>query len=190
MWAPNIHFKEPNPDIPALLDGRVRVVTEPLPIKGGIVGVNSFGFGGSNVHMILRPPGPVAAPQGTKPPLAVPRLLQACGRTEEAVNELVRKARDNANNAGFLSILNDISTVPAASMPYRGYALIGSEADALEVQQAQATSRPLWYICSGEDCQTRSRISRDDTGAAGGVGEHSEEGRCCYTLKHLLLRLS
>nr|XP_023678449.1 fatty acid synthase isoform X2 [Paramormyrops kingsleyae] len=153
MWAPNIHFKEPNPDIPALLDGRVRVVTEPLPVKGGIVGINSFGFGGSNVHLILRPAGPVAAPQDTKPPLAVPRLLQVCGRTEEAVNELVRKARDNASNAGFLSILNDISTVPTASMPYRGYALIGSEADAMEVQQAQAASRPLWYICSGMGTQ-------------------------------------
>nr|XP_006635198.2 PREDICTED: fatty acid synthase isoform X1 [Lepisosteus oculatus] len=152
VWAPNIHYNTPNPDIPALTDGRVRVVSEPLPIKGGIVGINSFGFGGSNVHVILRPPGAPSQPRPLPAP-EVPWLVQACGRTEEAVSTFIQKAKGHRGNASFLSMLNEVSGVPTASMPCRGYALVGSQADIMEIQQAQATPRPLWYICSGMGTQ-------------------------------------
>jgi len=48
----NLHYKSPNPDIPALSDGRFKVVDRNTPWEGGIVGINSFGFGGSNVRII------------------------------------------------------------------------------------------------------------------------------------------
>ena len=51
---PNLHFNTPNPDIPALVDGRLKVVTERTPWNGGCVAINSFGFGGANVHVILK----------------------------------------------------------------------------------------------------------------------------------------
>ena len=56
---PSLHFKEPNPniDFEAL---KLRVVTkaEPFPATGGIrlAGVNSFGFGGANAHVLLAEP--------------------------------------------------------------------------------------------------------------------------------------
>lgn len=148
VWAPNLHFSSPNPDIPALTDGRVQVVKQPIPIRGGIVGINSFGFGGSNVHVILRPAEKPA--DLTIPPRMVPRLLQACGRTEAAVTTILQKGREHTADDSFLSLLNEVSEVPTASMPYRGYALVGSAIDFMEVQQVQASTRPLWYICSGE----------------------------------------
>ncbi|XP_070708258.1 fatty acid synthase [Pempheris klunzingeri] len=151
VWAPNLHFNSPNPDIPALTDGRVQVVDRPIPIRGGIVGINSFGFGGSNVHVILRPAEKSAA--ATPEPRTIPRVLQACGRTEAAVNAMLQKGKELATDDGFLSLLNEVSGVPAASMPYRGYALIGSQSDVMEVQQVQASARPLWYICSGMGTQ-------------------------------------
>lgn len=148
VWAPNLHFSSPNPDIPALNDGRVQVVDKPIPIRGGIIGINSFGFGGSNVHVILRP---AEKPADTTAPLrTVPRVLQACGRTKAAVNVMLQKGKEHAADDSFLSLLNEVSGAPTASMPYRGYALIGSQSDVMEVQQVQATTRPLWYICSGE----------------------------------------
>ncbi|XP_042339249.1 fatty acid synthase-like [Plectropomus leopardus] len=148
LWAPNLHFKCPNPDIPALIDGRVQVVDRPIPIRGGIVGINSFGFGGSNVHVILRPAEKHSDTNAS--PRMVPRVLQACGRTEAAVRAVLQKGKKHSSDENFLSLLNEVSGVPTASMPYRGYALIGSPSDVLEVQQVQATARPLWYICSGE----------------------------------------
>ncbi|XP_056626779.1 fatty acid synthase [Triplophysa dalaica] len=151
VWAPNIHFHDPNTDIPALTDGRLRVVTEPIPVRGGIVGINSFGFGGSNVHVILSPHGSKALDQTTPP--VVPRLVQASGRTEEAVNTLLNKAQEQKENPSFLSLLNEVSGVPTAGMPYRGYAVIGAQGEVREVQQTQGTPRPLWYICSGMGTQ-------------------------------------
>lgn len=51
---PNLHYTEPNPDIPGLNDNRLKVVTEKTEIADGIIGVNSFGFGGANTHVVLK----------------------------------------------------------------------------------------------------------------------------------------
>lgn len=45
---PNLHFKNPRKDIPALIEGRLKVCTELTPIPGNLIAVNSFGFGGAN----------------------------------------------------------------------------------------------------------------------------------------------
>ncbi|XP_013881248.1 fatty acid synthase [Austrofundulus limnaeus] len=148
VWAPNLHYHDPNPDIPALTNGQVQVVDRPLRVRGGIVGINSFGFGGSNVHVILRPAAKAA---NSNPPRMVPRLLQACGRTETAVNTILQKGKEHSTDDSFLSLLNGVSGAP--SMPYRGYTLLGAQSDISEVQMGQAAVRPLWYICSGMGTQ-------------------------------------
>lgn len=150
VWAPNLHFNTPNPDIPALTDGRVRVVDQPIPIRGGIVGINSFGFGGSNVHVILRPAERLALCPSQR---SHPRMLQACGRTEAAVNAILASREEHAADDSFLSLLNEVSSTSPAIMPYRGYAVVGSQNNVTEVQQVGAAARPLWYVCSGMGTQ-------------------------------------
>ncbi|KAM4715440.1 fatty acid synthase isoform 2-T2 [Anableps anableps] len=150
VWAPNLNFNHPNPDIPALTDGRVQVVDRPIPVRGGIVGINSFGFGGSNVHVILRPAG---KPTSSPGPRTVPRMLPVCGRTEAAVNVVIQKGKEHSTDESFLSLLSRVSEIPAASMPYRGYVLLDSQNDIKEVQMVQPSARPLWYICSGMGTQ-------------------------------------
>ncbi|XP_068199679.1 fatty acid synthase [Antennarius striatus] len=151
VWAPNLHFHCPNPDITALIDGRVKVVDQPIPIKGGIVGINSFGFGGSNVHIILRPAKKQA--EVTAAPRTVPKLLQVCGRTEPALKALFQNGKEHNADESFLSLLNEVSGIPTVSMPYRGYTLIGAQSDIMDIQQVQTATRPLWYICSGMGTQ-------------------------------------
>ncbi|XP_064351418.1 fatty acid synthase [Camelus dromedarius] len=153
LWAPNLHFHSPNPKIPALQDRRLQVVDRPLPIRGGNVGINSFGFGGSNVHVILQPnsqPPPPPAPH-----TALPRLLQASGRTLEAVQALLEQGLRHRQNLAFVSMLNDIAAAPPAAMPFRGYAVLGGEGSPQDVQQVPAGQRPLWFICSGMGAQWR-----------------------------------
>ncbi|NXI49651.1 FAS synthase, partial [Chloroceryle aenea] len=150
LWAPNIHFNAPNPDIPALQDGSLKVVSEPTPVKGGLVAVNSFGFGGANAHVILRPNKKRYQPLETS---NMPRLVQVCGRTQEAVETLIQESRKRKECNPFISLINEISALPVSSMPYRGYTLVGTESDIKEVQQVQASGRPLWYICSGMGTQ-------------------------------------
>ncbi len=56
ILPPSLHFTDPNPDIPFEELG-LRVVTEPenLP-RPTYAGVNSFGFGGANAHVVLGSP--------------------------------------------------------------------------------------------------------------------------------------
>ncbi|ERE67869.1 fatty acid synthase [Cricetulus griseus] len=153
VWAPNLHFHNPNPEIPALLDGRLQVVDRPLPVRGGNVGINSFGFGGANVHVILQPntqQAPAPAPHA-----ALPHLLHASGRTAEAVQGLLEQGRKHSQDMAFVSMLNDIAATPTAAMPFRGYTVLGVEGDVQEVQQVPASKRPLWFICSGMGTQWR-----------------------------------
>ncbi|NXG73396.1 FAS synthase, partial [Baryphthengus martii] len=150
LWAPNLHFSTPHEDIPALKDGSLKVVCKPTPVKGGLAGINSFGFGGANAHVILRPNENRYQPVKT---CNTPRLVQICGRTQEAVEILIQESRKHGECRPFISLLNDISTIPVSSMPYRGYTLVGTESDIKEVQQVQASGRPLWYICSGMGTQ-------------------------------------
>ncbi|NXU42098.1 FAS synthase, partial [Drymodes brunneopygia] len=150
VWAPNLHFNTPNPDIPALQDGSMEVVCKPTPVKGGLVGINSFGFGGANAHVILKPNKNKCQPLET---CNMPRLVQISGRTQEAVETLIQESRKHGGCSPFVSLLSDISAVPVSSMPYRGYTLVGTESDIKEVQQVQASGRPLWYICSGMGTQ-------------------------------------
>lgn len=148
IWAPNLHFHSPNPNIPALQDGRLQVVTEPLPVRGGNVAMNSFGFGGSNVHVILQPN--LHLPPAPAPPTALPRLLLASGRTAEGVQGLLEQGQQHTQDVAFVNMLNDIAAMPLAAMPFRGYAVLGGQGGGPEVQQVPPGQRPLWFICSGE----------------------------------------
>jgi acyl transferase domain-containing protein/NADPH:quinone reductase-like Zn-dependent oxidoreductase/acyl carrier protein len=53
---PSLHFLSPNPNIDFAADNlRVPVTSEPWPEQSrpGVAGVSSFGFGGTNVHVVL-----------------------------------------------------------------------------------------------------------------------------------------
>jgi acyl transferase domain-containing protein/NADPH:quinone reductase-like Zn-dependent oxidoreductase/acyl carrier protein/short-subunit dehydrogenase len=63
----SLHFEDPNPRID-FGGWNLRVVTEQTPLdpaKRLVIGVNSFGFGGANAHVVLES-APEAAPAGTR----------------------------------------------------------------------------------------------------------------------------
>src|ERR1700751_3414470 len=62
---PSLHFQSPNPNIDlAALKLRVPTALEPFPKTDGerIVGINSFGFGGANAHVLLAEPPACSLP--------------------------------------------------------------------------------------------------------------------------------
>ncbi len=91
-----IHLSNPNPNIP-FQDWNLKVVTQTtaLPSAGRIViGVNSFGFGGSNAHAILENPfAKVSAlrPRRSEefPPVRIPLFLS--GKSESALKFMARQ---------------------------------------------------------------------------------------------------
>lgn len=89
---PNINFKTPKQEIKSLIDGRIKVVTDPTPWKGGYAGVNSFGFGGANAHVLLKSNTKEKINKGA-PKDDLPRLVVVSGRTDEAVSTILSDVR-------------------------------------------------------------------------------------------------
>jgi acyl transferase domain-containing protein/thioesterase domain-containing protein/NAD(P)-dependent dehydrogenase (short-subunit alcohol dehydrogenase family)/acyl carrier protein len=85
---PSLHFKKPNPRIDfKKLNLRVVSRLQPFPRNAGplLAGVNSFGFGGANAHVILQ-----ATPAGTQKTANAARsgrpfILPISGHTREAL---------------------------------------------------------------------------------------------------------
>jgi len=91
----HLHLNEPNPHIPwDELD--LRVTTQPVPWPAGesrrIAGVSSFGFSGTNAHVVLEEPPDEPAPEGAAGPVRerAHRLLVLSGRTAGALHQSAR----------------------------------------------------------------------------------------------------
>lgn len=84
----NLHFDTPNPKID--FDGwNLSVVTEPVALPDReeplVFGVNSFGFGGTNAHVVLQE---YRAPEKVEPAVETPDLLVLSGNSENALRDL------------------------------------------------------------------------------------------------------
>lgn len=88
LIPPNINFKSPMKGVTCFDEGKVEVVTEPTPWNGGYVGINSFGFGGANAHVLLKSYAKEKVNNGA-PSDDLPRLVVVSGRTQEAVETLL-----------------------------------------------------------------------------------------------------
>ena len=102
VLPPSINFDEPNPDI-EFDELNLAVCTEPTPLSRGdgprYAGVNSFGFGGTNAHVILGD-----APPRTKRAKASVHssdLFALSAATEPALRDLARRYADRLGAASF-----------------------------------------------------------------------------------------
>lgn len=141
---PNLHFNTPNPDIIGLQDGTLKVVVEPTQFNGGYVGLSSFGFGGSNVHVILKPYHSSAEAL----PSEIPKLLVCSGRTKEAVEANLQYLSANVKESPVSILANHVAHSPLQSMSFRGYNLLSVEGEGTtEVKKLSgSSSRPVWYV--------------------------------------------
>ena len=148
---PSLHFSEPNPHIP-FDDLRLRVPRglEPWPSLEGppLTGVSSFGFGGSNAHIVLegvdRPaaPSPEVEPAGTE-------LIPLSARSPESLVELARSFREFLESSASPP-LRDIAASAATRRGHHDHRialLVGSKEraiDGLDAFLAGETSPGLW----------------------------------------------
>ncbi|MCC8246313.1 type I polyketide synthase [Saccharothrix luteola] len=86
LIPPSLHADPPNPDIDFTGLG-LAVVTAPRPIPGDdriVAGVNSFGFGGANAHVVLASP---PAPEPVEPQGDDPRPVLVSASSPEALEQ-------------------------------------------------------------------------------------------------------
>ncbi|KAJ8958993.1 hypothetical protein NQ317_011721 [Molorchus minor] len=150
---PNINFKHPQEAIRGLIEGRLKVVTDKIPFEDdrGLIGVNSFGFGGGNCHVLLQAKTKKKVNQGL-PRDNLPRLVCVSGRTEEAVTSVCDEISENVLDVEHIRLLHDVFSKNIKTHIYRGYILVsksGELARSVRWSPEAETSRPL-YIAFGE----------------------------------------
>ncbi|XP_078483822.1 fatty acid synthase-like [Ciona intestinalis] len=146
----NLHFKQPNPEIKGLLENRLKIVTENTKLPKTItVGLNSFGFGGTNVHVILR------SSEQDKPTNKIkqPTIALLTGRTENGIKEKLEYF-SNCPISRF-SMINKLAEVATSKHPYRGYIIKKGENDTEPIANFERAKSPrdIWFICTGMGSQ-------------------------------------
>lgn len=151
---PNLHFDFPNPQIPSLVENRLSVVTKATPLPtDAIVGLNSFGFGGSISHTLLQGESGCPPVETEKVALAYP----VSSRTPEGLEKLMDYVSAHYSNKDLLHLLYP-STHHEAD---RGYLLWNKDGRVEKVRSATETKkRPVWFIFAGMGTQW-SGIGKD-----------------------------
>ncbi|XP_037286488.2 fatty acid synthase [Rhipicephalus microplus] len=156
--AANINFDEPDPAMPSLHDGRIKVVDRPTPFDGGMIGISSQGIGGANAHAILDSnPGPHAESLPRQKPY-LPRLIIMSGRSKEALMQTLNRIETEGPypDSGY-ALLNRIGQRSVKQFPYRGFAIVPVDDVNREVvkvlERARPEKRPIWFVFNGVGCQ-------------------------------------
>lgn len=96
-------------------------MTEKTPFPRGIIGINSFGFGGSNTHVILKP---AMHEKKEAPTVDYMKIVTYSGRTTEAVLSILDAVAEDPDNVYFQQLLANQANMPARDTPYRGYLIM------------------------------------------------------------------
>ncbi|XP_025263301.1 fatty acid synthase-like isoform X3 [Camponotus floridanus] len=151
---PHINYTSPRDDIDALVNGAIHVVTEAIPLKNGYIGINSFGFGGSNAHMLLEWNTKQKVNNAT-PDNGLSRLVILSGRTEESVNSFLNDVANHSTDVEYIRLLHDIYAYNIEDHPWRGYIILNNlqQNSIKEIQNNGNVKRPIWFIFSALGAQ-------------------------------------
>ncbi|MCB1290721.1 type I polyketide synthase [Mycolicibacterium sp.] len=153
----HLNFRNPSPHIPWDRIA-VRVVDEPVAWERGerprIAGVSSFGFSGTNAHVIIEEapaPSPTAAPAASDPPSF--RVLPLSARTPAALGQTAASYRDWLSAHPEASLADVCLTAGAgrAHFERRAALVVNSLESARELLDALADDLPAPGLVRG-DC--------------------------------------
>jgi acyl transferase domain-containing protein len=154
---PNLHFENPNPKIPFdELPVRVPTVVESWPETGGkaLAGVNSFGFGGTNAHVVLEEaPRAAAEPPNTADEPGKAVVFPISARSPEALDAMARRIRDFGRDASGNGIrFADMFLTAAFRRSHHDHRLAivaGSTRELANLLEAHLQGEPRSAVASG-----------------------------------------
>uniref|UniRef100_A0A182XBL3 Fatty acid synthase n=1 Tax=Anopheles quadriannulatus TaxID=34691 RepID=A0A182XBL3_ANOQN len=158
LIPPNINFREIRRDIPSLVEGRLKVVSETEPLDGPLIAVNSFGFGGANAHALLYGNTKEKVNHGL-PTDNLPRLITWSGRTEEAIDAVLTDMSNRHLDAEYVALLHNVQSESIPGNVFRGYGLYAKDGTenaiclGRDTQHYTGLKRPLVWVFSGMGSQ-------------------------------------
>ncbi|MEL6710182.1 MAG: type I polyketide synthase [Pseudomonadota bacterium] len=133
---PNLHFAEPSPHIDW---DRLQVPTRPVAWTAPerIAGISSFGFTGTNAHLILASaPQEPTQPEAASAPLTH-HILPLSARSPAALRELARRHADDLTRRPEISLADRCTTAGIGRKHWRyRYAFVGTTSAAIQTQLA------------------------------------------------------
>ena len=160
---PSLHFETPNPAIDfAGLKLQVQTHLEPFPQPGeaAVVGVSSFGFGGTNAHVVL-----AEAPQAPPPPRFGRQLplqpVALSARTPEALQQLAaaHAAQLQAAPQEHLANLAASANQHRSHFRHRAVCLASSGEELQRQLQALAQGEPCGGLICGQASQRPGKVA-------------------------------
>lgn len=121
--VPTLHYDSPNPKIPFdKFNIQVQTELEPWPAKEGeaLAGVSSFGFGGTNAHVILKDYR--HSEETVNEAVDIPVMVPLSARSDAGLRALVEAVRNFADQEGERLNINDLAqsaSMKRAHLPVR-----------------------------------------------------------------------
>jgi myxalamid-type polyketide synthase MxaE and MxaD len=160
---PSLHFEKPNPHIPFdELPLRVQTTLSPWPADSdpALAGVSSFGFGGTNVHVVLEeaPPRNMEMPDVERTIATHLLPLSAC--SPEALRTLARSYQNLLVTSQSAASLSDVCYTASARLSHHEHRLAvtgKSPAQLSESLEAFGRGEARSGLSSGRVVSTRQR---------------------------------
>ena len=182
---PHLHLREPNPRIPwQELSLRVPTQITPLPAGRRIAGVSSFGFSGTNAHVIVEgPPLSPASPDITPSTHDVPSAHDAPSTHDRVIVKLAAHGQPALTASAQrlacwveqhtevqLNALAWTANVARAELPDRAAVIAASQGELLQGLRSIATGTPKRGVVRG---QTPVRTPPKSAFLVPGQGSHA-----------------
>ncbi|XP_056629975.1 fatty acid synthase-like [Diorhabda sublineata] len=148
---PNIHFKTPRESLIGIIEGRLQVVSEKMPLKDnkGLIGINSFGFGGGNCHVLIKANDKQKIDKGI-PKDDIPRLICISGRTLHSITYLLDELKSNTLDAEYVRLIHNVFRKNIPNHIYRGYSIVSKSGELCRFIQTISVTKAQLYFVFGE----------------------------------------
>ncbi|CAH0625662.1 unnamed protein product [Chrysodeixis includens] len=153
----NLHYNEPQDQIPAIRDGRIKVLDDHADFDRGFTAMNNFSFGGGNYHVVLK--GIHKEKNLDKYKSQIPHLVLASGRQEPSVQKVIDIMKSHPIDPEEIGLLHKVYEHDVSGHTGRGYAILGQNENKETISLGESVDyypgvkRPLWFVYSGMGSQ-------------------------------------
>jgi fatty acid synthase len=149
--AANLHFRKAKKGMAGIEEGRLVPVTKKTLLEGDdiVIGINNFGFGGSNGHLILKRLVSKKSEE-SKVMDDVPRLVCVSGRTEEAIITTLERLNERQVNVEHVGLIHQVFKKNFSGHRHRGFTIISKNQHLQTSPYLPSIQPPPFYIKFGK----------------------------------------